>query len=61
MVSLAASAGFGHTVGQTIVYGYLDRQYWGEDDFEIEVFGERHPVTRVEGPLYDPENQRLKS
>ncbi|MCB1364151.1 MAG: FAD-dependent oxidoreductase [Rhodobacteraceae bacterium] len=61
VVSLAASAGFGHTVGQTIVYGYLDRQYWGEDDFEIEVFGERHPVTRVEGPLYDPENQRLKS
>ncbi len=60
-VSLATSAAYGHTVGQTILFGYLDRIIWDETDFEIEVFGARHPITRVDGPLYDPQNERLKS
>ena len=60
-VSLATSAGFGHTVGQTIVFGYLDHEISAETVFEIEVFGERHPITRVDGPLYDPQNDKLKS
>ncbi len=59
VVSLASSAGFGVTVGQTIVFGYLDAAETGSD-FEIEVFGDRFPVTRVEGPRYDPANLRLK-
>ncbi|MFD2857523.1 aminomethyltransferase family protein [Seohaeicola zhoushanensis] len=29
VVSLATSVGFGHTVGQTILRGYLAREYWG--------------------------------
>lgn len=60
-VSLATSAGFGHTVGQTIVFGYLTRKQSQSTDFEIEVYGERHPITRIEGPIYDPDNTRLKS
>ena len=28
---------------------------------EVEVFGDRHPVTRVDGPLYDPTNEKLKA
>ncbi len=61
VVSLGSSAGFGHTVGKTIVYGYLDAAEVDAADFEIEVFGERHPIRRVEGPLYDPGNTRLKA
>ena len=60
VVSLATSAGFGATVGKTIVYGYLDRALWEADDFTLEVFGQAHPLTRAESPLYDPENARLK-
>lgn len=60
-VSLACSAGYGHTVGKTIVYGYLPSAVAGETAFELEAFGDRYPVTRVEGPLYDPENGRLKA
>ena len=60
-VSLATSAGFGHTVGQTIVFGYLTTDLSSADDFEIEVFGKRHPITRVDGPLFDPQNEKLKS
>ena len=60
VVSLATSAGFGHSVQKTIIRGYLDKVHWGLSDFTLEVFGERHPITKVEGPLYDPENTRLK-
>ncbi|RLJ58876.1 4-methylaminobutanoate oxidase (formaldehyde-forming) [Litoreibacter meonggei] len=60
-VSVATSAGFGHTVDKTIIFGYLPADLAGEDDFELEVFGERHKITRVDGPLYDPKNLRLKS
>ncbi len=61
LVSLATSAGFGVTVGQSIIYGYLDAEHWPRTDFELEVFGERHAVTRTDAPLYDPDNLRLKS
>jgi heterotetrameric sarcosine oxidase gamma subunit len=60
-VSLATAAGFGHSAGKTILFGYLDKALWDEIDFEVEVFGQRHPIAKVEGPLYDPENTRLKS
>jgi len=60
-VSLASSAGFGHNVGKTIVYGYLNKEDWDVSAFEIEVFGERHPIERVDGPLYDPQNKKLKA
>lgn len=60
VVSSATSAGFGYSVGQTIVRGYLDKPHWEQTDFFLEVFGERHPVKRAESPLYDPENIALR-
>lgn len=60
VASLVSSAGFGHTLGQTIVFGYLDTADLAQEDFEIEVFGDRFPIRRVDGPLYDPQNLRLK-
>jgi len=61
VVSLASSAGYGWTVQKTIIYGYLDEDLRDQDRFEIEVFGERHPIQRVDGVLYDPQNERLKA
>lgn len=61
VVSLASSAGHGHTVGKTILYGYLPEGLMTQAAFELEAFGERYGITRVDGPLYDPENIRLKS
>ena len=60
-VSLACSAGYGYSVGKTIVYGYLDRALWGEDDFLLEVFGEAYGLRRVDAPLYDKDMARLKA
>ncbi len=61
VVSLASSGGQGYTLGKTILYGYLPRELASEEQFELELFGERHPIRRVESPLYDPTNLRLKA
>lgn len=61
VVSLATSAGRGYTVGKTILFGYLPAALARETEFECEVFGEIHKITRVDGPSYDPENLRLKA
>lgn len=60
-VSLATSAGRGYSVGKTIFMGYLPRDMADKTDFECVVFGDTHPIQRVNGPLYDPENERLKA
>ncbi|MEM9247396.1 MAG: FAD-dependent oxidoreductase [Pseudomonadota bacterium] len=60
-VGVVSSAGYGHTVGKQILLSYLDAAHWDETQFEVEVFGERWPVTRAASPLYDPENRRLKA
>ena len=60
VVSLVTSAAWGPTVGRTILRGYLAREYWDSEAFTLEVFGERHAIRQVEGPLYDPRNERLK-
>ena len=61
VISLASSAGYGHTIGKTIMFGYLPIESSNEEDFELEVFAERYPIKRVDGPLYDPRNLKLKS
>ena len=61
VVSLVSSAGYGHSVGKMIVYGYLENKYLQQSDFQLEAFGERYGLCRVDGPLYDPENRRLKA
>ncbi len=43
-----------------IIFGYLDATMAERVDFEVEVFGDRHAITRVDGALYDPTNERLK-
>jgi 4-methylaminobutanoate oxidase (formaldehyde-forming) len=61
VVSLATSAAFGFSVGKTILYGYLPTELAAQTEFELESFSQRHPIRRVQGPLYDPQNQRLKA
>jgi 4-methylaminobutanoate oxidase (formaldehyde-forming) len=61
VVSLVSSGGFGTTLGKTVLYGYLPKELFGAEDFEAEALGERYRARRVEGPLYDPDNGRLKA
>lgn len=61
VVSLATSVGFGHTVGKTIIRGYLEAAHWNNKAFSLEVFGEHFPISQIQGPAYDPENTTLKA
>ncbi len=60
VISLATSAGYGARVGKTIVYGYLGAADRVGGDLELEAFGERHAIRRVQAPIYDPQDRRLK-
>lgn len=61
VVSLATSAGYGPTVKKTILFGYLDTAMAEQTAFQLEVFGDRFAIQKLQGPLYDPANSRLKS
>ena len=56
------SAGYGHSVGQGIVLGYLPAKGSRPgSSVEIEYFGERLRATVQSTTLFDPGNGRLRS
>ncbi len=59
VLGVTTSGNYSHTVGRSIVFGYLPIEAAGHDDYEIEVFCERVPVQRHDRPLYDPERARI--
>jgi 4-methylaminobutanoate oxidase (formaldehyde-forming) len=61
VLGVTSSGNYGHTIGKTIVLGYLPIEEAAHLDFTIEVFGEPIAATRHDAPLYDPRNERLKS
>ncbi|MBM3952901.1 MAG: FAD-dependent oxidoreductase, partial [Rhodospirillales bacterium] len=66
VVGWLASAGFGHTVGHGIGYGYVrnpkgvDEAFLGFGRYELEVAGERVPCRRLARPPYDPDGRRVR-
>ena len=63
--SYVTSAGTGPTVGKHLLMAYLPREYAEEGrSLQVEYMGEQYPVTvEVAGsrPLFDPENERIRS
>ena len=63
--SYVTSAGTGPTVGKHLLMAYLPQEYAEEGrGLQVEYMGERYPVTvEVAGsrPLFDPENERIRS
>jgi 4-methylaminobutanoate oxidase (formaldehyde-forming) len=59
-VGSTSSAGFGHTLGKTIAFGYLPAEIAGETRFVIEAFGKAHQATRGPRCLYDAKMERLR-
>lgn len=60
VVSLASSVGYGTTVEKTIILGYLPKHLLDQTEFMLEAMGELHMIAKVQAPLYDPDNKRLK-
>jgi glycine cleavage system aminomethyltransferase T/glycine/D-amino acid oxidase-like deaminating enzyme len=62
VVSYATSAGYGHSVGRCIVYGYLPVELAVPGTpVELEYFDERLPATVAEDPQWDPKGERLRA
>ena len=65
-VGWLSSAGFGHTLGQPIGYGYVrdpdgvDADYLESGRYELEVATERVPAVFHAQPLYDPRNEKVR-
>ncbi|MEM1429686.1 MAG: FAD-dependent oxidoreductase [Pseudomonadota bacterium] len=65
-VGYLSSAGFGHTIGQSIGMGYvrsseaIDRAYLRAGTYELEVATERVPCALHLAPLVDPKMERVK-
>jgi len=66
-VGYLSSAGFGHTLGKWIGYGYvradgpIDADHVLSGSYELEVATERVPATVTLAPLYDPKMARIKA
>ena len=61
VVAVTTSAGYGHTIGKNICYGYLpvDKLSLG-DAFEIESYKDRHQAKiQSNRVLYDPERKKI--
>lgn len=62
VLGVTSSGDFGHTVGAPIVLGYVAAADAGHTEgYQVEVYGERIDATRVDGPLYDPDNSRMRA
>ena len=54
------SAGYGYTLRQSILYGYLPMDYAEPGTrVEMQLFGERYGATVMKEPLYDPKNEKI--
>ena len=58
VLGVTTSADFGHTVGKSIVMGYVPAEDAGHSDYEVEAYAESFPATRAPEPLYDPARSR---
>lgn len=59
VLGVTTSGGFGHTVGRSIVYGYIPAEDASHTDYEIEAFCRSVSATRITKPPYDPERKRI--
>lgn len=60
VLGVTTSGDFGHTIGRSIVFGYVPAEDAQHEDYEIEVYGTPVAAKRVNGPLYDPKGLRMR-
>ena len=61
VVGSTSSAGYGHTLGKAIAFGYLPTEVASERTFTIEAFGKAYPAARGPRCLYDSKMERLRA
>lgn len=61
IIGMTTSGDYGHTVGASLVFGYLKGGDMALTEIEVEAFGRRSRATLVERCAYDPEGARLRT
>jgi len=59
VLGVTSSAGWGHTIGKAVAFGYVTAEEAGHTDYEIEAFTQRHAATRIAGAAVDPERKKI--
>ena len=59
VLGVTSSAGWGHTIGKAVAFGYVAAEEAGHADYEIEAFTQRHAATRIAGAAVDPERKKI--
>ncbi|MBK5111293.1 MAG: hypothetical protein JJE10_08015, partial [Thermoleophilia bacterium] len=62
LVGHVAAGGFGHTLEQCVALAYLPTAIASsEESVEVGILGNRTTAIVSEGPLFDPNNERLRA
>ena len=62
VVGLTTSGAYGHTVGQSLAFAYVEPEHAAPGaTLEVEILGRRRPARVLDRALYDPENVRLRA
>jgi len=62
VIGMTTSGAYGHTVGKQLIFAYVNPgKAEPGSNFEIEILGERYQAEALSQPIYDPENERLRS
>ena len=61
-VGRVTSGGYGHRVAKSLALGYVRADLAAPGTrLEVEILDEMRPALVIQSPVYDPENQRLRS
>ena len=61
VLGVTSAAGWGHTIGKAIAFGYVPADEAGHGDYEIEAFTRRHAARRIDGAAVDPQRKKILS
>jgi 4-methylaminobutanoate oxidase (formaldehyde-forming) len=59
VLGVTSSAGWGHTIGKAIAFGYVAADQAGHQNYEIEAFTRRHVAHRIDGAAVDPQRAKI--
>ena len=62
LIGLTTSGTWGHTVGRGLAFAYVAPQYKAPGTrFEVQLMGDRRPAMVLDGPAYDPDNEKPRA
>jgi 4-methylaminobutanoate oxidase (formaldehyde-forming) len=59
VLGVTSSAGWGHTIGKAIAFGYVPAKEAVHADYEVEAFTRRHGAVRIDGAAVDPQRRKI--